>query len=290
MKYASVPYPVQGKFPLAGEGRRPPKRALPLVIHGLIQPQSASEGLVTLHPRLHVGLLRSTVYHGVPQWRSTERPSGCLALRTSTQSTGTIAGLLAEHIPLDGVLIRPSGPSRLSVETVAVGLPAESLTSDGRTECPPERMEGLLDWCRQGRVLQGGGGREACGRRFCLPPSKAGVLAGPLRLPGDRYGVLVLVGRAAEHVPSPTRRTGPGAVGSFFGGTGERPAGGEMAALREAAEADKRSLLTRLGREKLGDTIVGADSGLRASWNASSWSPGPTCRCLSSVRRARARS
>ena len=37
-----------------------------------------------------------------------------------------------------------------------------------------------------------------------------------------------------------------------------------MAALREAAEADKRSLLTRLGRKTLGDTIVGADSGLRA--------------------------
>ena len=37
----------------------------------------------------------------------------------------------------------------------------------------------------------------------------------------------------------------------------------EMAALREAAEADKRSLLTRLGRTTLGDTIVGVDSGLR---------------------------
>ena len=38
----------------------------------------------------------------------------------------------------------------------------------------------------------------------------------------------------------------------------------EMAALREAAEADKRSLLTRLGRKTLGDTIVGVESGLRA--------------------------
>jgi transcriptional regulator with GAF, ATPase, and Fis domain len=37
----------------------------------------------------------------------------------------------------------------------------------------------------------------------------------------------------------------------------------EMAALREAAEADKRSLLTRLGRKALADTVVGADSGLR---------------------------
>jgi transcriptional regulator with GAF, ATPase, and Fis domain len=38
----------------------------------------------------------------------------------------------------------------------------------------------------------------------------------------------------------------------------------EMGALREAAEADKRSLLARLGRKTLGDTIVGAESGLRA--------------------------
>jgi formate hydrogenlyase transcriptional activator len=38
----------------------------------------------------------------------------------------------------------------------------------------------------------------------------------------------------------------------------------EMAALSEAAEADKRSLLTRLGRKTLGDTIVGVESGLRA--------------------------
>src|SRR6185503_8972270 len=37
----------------------------------------------------------------------------------------------------------------------------------------------------------------------------------------------------------------------------------ELAALREAAEADRRSLLTRLGRKDLGDTIVGQQSGLR---------------------------
>src|SRR5262249_47802683 len=37
----------------------------------------------------------------------------------------------------------------------------------------------------------------------------------------------------------------------------------EMAALREAAEADKRSLLNRLGRTEIADTIVGEDAGLR---------------------------
>jgi transcriptional regulator with GAF, ATPase, and Fis domain len=38
----------------------------------------------------------------------------------------------------------------------------------------------------------------------------------------------------------------------------------ELSAVREAAEADKRSALSRLGREELIDTVVGADSGLAA--------------------------
>ena len=37
----------------------------------------------------------------------------------------------------------------------------------------------------------------------------------------------------------------------------------EIASLREAAEAERRSLLRRLGRDKMGETIVGEDSGLR---------------------------
>ena len=37
----------------------------------------------------------------------------------------------------------------------------------------------------------------------------------------------------------------------------------ELAALREAAEADRRSLLSRLGRQEMTETIVGGDSGLK---------------------------
>jgi transcriptional regulator with GAF, ATPase, and Fis domain len=38
----------------------------------------------------------------------------------------------------------------------------------------------------------------------------------------------------------------------------------EISARGEAAEADRRSLLSRLGRQQLGDTIVGEESGLRS--------------------------
>ena len=37
----------------------------------------------------------------------------------------------------------------------------------------------------------------------------------------------------------------------------------ELSALREAAEADKQSLLSRLGRHDISDTIIGIDTGLR---------------------------
>ncbi len=37
----------------------------------------------------------------------------------------------------------------------------------------------------------------------------------------------------------------------------------ELATLREVAEADKRSLLTRLGKKESGEVIVGSEAGLR---------------------------
>ena len=182
-----------------------------------------------------------------------------------TRSTETIAALLAEHIPLDGVLIRQIDATRSCVETVAVGLPgAESLASDPRTECSPERMDGLLDWCRQGRVIQGAGRVGDLWETILPVAIEADVLAGPLHLPGDRYGVLVLIAAQRTTFQPEHAELVQVLLDPFSVALDNDQRMGEMAALREAAEADKRSLLTRLGREKLGDTIVGSDSGLRA--------------------------
>ncbi len=90
------------------------------------------------------------------------------------------------------------------------------------------------------------------------------VLAGPLGDPAGHCGVLLLLAPAgrtfdAEHVRLAQLLLEPLSV-ALDNDFRLR----EMAALREAAEADKRSLLTRLGRKSLEDKIVGADSGLRA--------------------------
>ncbi|MGD0897743.1 MAG: sigma-54 dependent transcriptional regulator [Thermoguttaceae bacterium] len=186
-----------------------------------------------------------------------------------TQSTETIAALLARHIPIDRILVRRVDGPRSCVETVAIGPGTADSLPDARTQCSPAQMERLLEWCRRGEVTHGGSPSGNPLETILPPPVmpapvEADVLAGPLRLPGDRHGLLVVVApRTAafgpQHVQLVQVLLEPFSVALE---NDQRLA--EVAALREAAEADKRSLLSRLGRQQLGDTIVGADSGLRA--------------------------
>ena len=179
-----------------------------------------------------------------------------------THSTDAIAGFLAPHIPIERILVRRIDPQRNGVETVAVGpLPPDQEIREARNECRPGQMEAILAWCRCGEVLQGGGLPAGI-----LPGSiPADVLAGPLDLHDGRYGALLLLARPGavfepQHVELMQVLLEPFAAAM----ENDRHVA-EMAALREAAEADKRSLLKRLGRDKLGgDTIVGLGSGLRA--------------------------
>ena len=67
-----------------------------------------------------------------------------------TQSTETIAALLASHLPIDRVVVRHIDGERSCLETVAVGPSrAGGHGPEVRTECSPGRMNNLLDWCRK---------------------------------------------------------------------------------------------------------------------------------------------
>ena len=181
-----------------------------------------------------------------------------------TQSTETIAAMLAAHLPIERVMVRRVDCPRLCLETVAVGLlGAEPIESDVRNECSSQQISRLLDWCREGRVLHGLGTQPGPLETVLPTPVEADVLAGPLRLSGDRFGVLVLIARPQTAFQAAHAELLQVLLEPFSVAMDNDQRVSEMAALREAAEADKRSLLTRLGREKLGDTIVGVGSGLR---------------------------
>jgi hydrogenase-4 transcriptional activator len=184
-----------------------------------------------------------------------------------SRSTSTIAGILAEWMPLAQVLVRRVDRQRSSVETVAAGLGAPgTLLPHVRTVCHAAQLESLSSWYAQGEIVRIGGGSSNVGQWDFLVPSgiEGDILVGPLGRPDEPSGVLVLCAAprrsfSPRHIALVERLLEPFSIALE---NDHRLS--EMAALREAAEADKRSLLIKLGRKELGDTIVGFDTGLRA--------------------------
>jgi transcriptional regulator with GAF, ATPase, and Fis domain len=183
------------------------------------------------------------------------------------QSTENIASLLLQWLPLSHIWIRRLDRARSGMETVAIGLatsdvPTPSVFSRGT----PDQMKAFSAWCAEGNMEIGAQHALGDGKLdFIVPPGIEGkVLAGPLGKTNEPLGVMVLtpaVNCAFEerHLALAQKLLEPFSIAL----ENDRHLR-EIASLREAAEADRRSLLTRLGRKQLGDTIVGVDTGLRS--------------------------
>ena len=183
-------------------------------------------------------------------------------------SAATIARLLSEHMPIDQLLVRRVDTLRSCVETVAVGFSApDYLLPDARSECSAAEIEEVSRWCRQGEIAHRGLPGWADTPLEVLVPTglRGDVLIGPLTDSSGLGGVLVLA--AADNAAFDSRHAElmELLLEPFSTALENDRRLREMAAMRAAAEAEKHSLLNRLGRKETGDDIVvGADSGLRA--------------------------
>lgn len=182
-----------------------------------------------------------------------------------SESVDRITPVLGRRVPMNRVVVRRLDLQRLGVETVAVGLAVPGSSSEQtRSECSNGQFEGVLNWCRRGEVIRGP--VDDIERRLpgLLPAGLEGeVLAGGLRIDAEPVGVLILVGGTAgifraEHESIMRTLLEPFAI-ALENDHQLR----ELTRLREAAEADRRSLLSRLGRQDISDSVVGAETGLR---------------------------
>jgi transcriptional regulator with GAF, ATPase, and Fis domain len=182
--------------------------------------------------------------------------------------TETVTRMLAHHMPLAQVYVRQIDPIRHWIETVALGFEPESEPSyASRSECTPQEMADIAAWGERGHVSCWGAGVTRSGPSALLIPDgvDGDVLVGPLGNAEQSRGALVLVSDPAQ--PFDERHVAMAQVllEPFSAALENDHRLREMVNLREAAEADKQSLLNRLGRKGLGgDTIIGSGSGLRS--------------------------
>jgi transcriptional regulator with GAF, ATPase, and Fis domain len=97
-----------------------------------------------------------------------------------------------------------------------------------------------------------------------LPDGLAGgVLAGPLTGEQGPVGVLIICARSASAFDAEDEELVRALLEPFAVAMENDRRGRELVSLREALEADNRSLLSRLDRHDISESIVGAETGLK---------------------------
>jgi transcriptional regulator with GAF, ATPase, and Fis domain len=181
-------------------------------------------------------------------------------------STANVAQLLARWMPIAQVLVRRIEPERSCVETVGIGTERSVPRSLGeRSDCSPTHLRRLLAWCHRGEAtLRRRGGGNVRELEAAVPPElDEELLVGPLVSEHGTCGVILLLAAPVQRFTPPHQRMLQAILEPLAAALENDRRLRELTALREAAEADKQSLLRRLGRTEVAETIVGADGRLR---------------------------
>src|SRR4051812_43993978 len=177
------------------------------------------------------------------------------------EATDLITPLLLRQLPLDQLLLRIVELDRGTVDTVAATSadrhrPATRL----RTEVNAQSIDRLLQWCRRGEIIREKA--EVMSQRLpgLVPEGTVGeLLAGPLHTSDGPPGALVAIATPPHSFQLGHEALLKVLLEPFTVAVENDRRLRELMALREKFEAENRSLLTKLGRHDLSDSIVGAD-------------------------------
>jgi hydrogenase-4 transcriptional activator len=180
------------------------------------------------------------------------------------EGIAVVAPLLAEQLPLEGLFVRQLDRERSCLATVvARQLGSDKVLPPDRTECSAEEMQHLLLWARTEQVVHHDGTKPA-DLTVLLPSGVTSeTLIGPLNAAETSPACLIAIAAPgqrfrAEHIALFGELLAP-----FGVALAHHCRLRELTSLREAAEADRSSLLSRLERHDISDSIIGAETGLR---------------------------
>ena len=183
---------------------------------------------------------------------------------------------LAEQVPLEALTIRRVDRQRSCLETVACGVADGGAPVAARkTALQPAELAALWDWFQAGIVTRRRVG-EAVGQipspRWLgddpanVPASRtsaAEIVVGPLAdKEGTPLGLLLIIGSPDRPFSQTHCDLVQQLLEPFAAALENDSRLREMQSLREALEADKQALLSRLDRQDITESIVGAETGL----------------------------
>jgi transcriptional regulator with GAF, ATPase, and Fis domain len=173
--------------------------------------------------------------------------------------------LVHDHLPADLILIRQFDRNRQLAETVAAWTVRRSALPDSvRSEGTARSLDEVLAWCREGELIRQPAAAVAERLPALLPAGLQGeVLVGPLNSESGSIGALALVAWGRRQFATAAETLVRALLDPVATALENDRRLRELVSLREAVEADNRSLLSRLGRYDISDSIVGAETGLR---------------------------
>jgi transcriptional regulator with GAF, ATPase, and Fis domain len=173
---------------------------------------------------------------------------------------------LGALLPLAAILVREFHPSRRSIETTALAqIDAKTAVADTPTECSAAQWKQVMAWAKTTDARQDGSGdRREQALALVEPSGIVGeVIAVPLVEGGNPQGVLLVVAQPGQRFGVRHRELAYQLAEPFTSALANERRRRELTTRRESAEADRASLLVRLGRREMLESIVGADKGLR---------------------------
>lgn len=181
-------------------------------------------------------------------------------------SVARVVPLLARRFPADELLIREIDRAKCCLETVALGMgrPGPGPTR-AKSVCSPADLDRIAAWCVEGELIRGSDRLLRKRLPGLVPGGVSGqVVALPLNPNEGQPGVLLLVAQAPNRFSADHEALAVALREPFTVALENDHRLRELVSLREAVEADNRSLLSRLDRHDISDSIVGAETGLKA--------------------------